>query len=175
MQNLWSFTKETMPFVGPLVSGLVAAFLVHLLSRARDREARKGERESLIAERRREFQRETLLAVQDETMRFIKATLKMRELESVAAPKHAALPDGLLADFISARDRISILKVRIHDEEIRKQAELLDDLCLGSTHYFQLDEEAKKRLRNKAIEAHHELNRMIGKELAALDTFEQTK
>jgi hypothetical protein len=145
----------------------VAAFVMHLLTRARDREARKAERESLIADRRREFQRETLLAVLDETMQLIATTRKVRGLKS-----SAEWPNGLWSSFISTRDRIDVLKFRVRDIEITKELQMLDDLCLGSTYLLRLDEEGKKAAMKKANEISDRLNQMIGERLAALDAFE---
>jgi hypothetical protein len=175
MQDLWNLTKEAMPFVGPLVSGLVAAFLVHVLSRARDREARRAEREGLIAERRTAFQRETLLAVQDETMRLIKAARRIKRLADLQAPNSTDIPDEIWDKFSSPRDRVLILKARIRDAGVREQLEQLDDLCLGSTGMLSLSEGDRKAAMNTANKTHEALNEKIGEALAALDTLEQTK
>lgn len=47
--------------LGPLISGLVAAWSIHLMTRSREREARQSIRRDAQIDRRNEFQRETLL------------------------------------------------------------------------------------------------------------------
>jgi len=177
MQHLWSFTKEAMPFVGPFVSGLVAAFIIHLLTRARDREARKAERESLVIERRKEFQRETLLAVQDQAQKMISATGCGHRLDVIAlneSGKTAAWPNDLTDAFSSARDQVKILAVRLRSKSVRQHLSTLQENCVLATHDFPTLENSKIAMR-VANETFRLLNDQIGQELAALDTFEQIK
>jgi hypothetical protein len=110
--------------------GIKAAsdWVQHRRTVERDRETRKETRRDRLAEDRRRFQRETLLALQEATMEQIRTTASMHHQDEMAFRKTGLWQKQLFGEDLSQQDHLAMRKTvmlsqRVHDDSLR---ELLD-------------------------------------------------
>lgn len=101
----------------------------------REREARREQRQDALRFRRIEFQRETLLELQDAVGKLIRTTGAMNHADVMAYRetgewRKQKLGEKLNEDFTNAQGLTARLRVRIHDEEVRNSAQELSNTCI---------------------------------------------
>jgi hypothetical protein len=92
--------------------GIKAAsdWIQHRRTLERDRETRKETRRDHLAEDRRRFQRETLLALQEATMEQIRTTASMHHQDEMVFRKTGLWQKQLFGEDLSQQDHLAIRK-----------------------------------------------------------------
>jgi uncharacterized membrane protein len=144
----------------------------------REHEAREDMRKAQLFERRANFQRETLLALQDAAVKLARAAGRMHHFDAMEYKKTGKwggqlLPAGLSSDAMQSSITIMILKVRVRDEVIR---ELVNNFRshanrVGVTRSEQASQEALSKMA-AVIEPLHD---RIGDVLRKLDDDEDAQ
>jgi hypothetical protein len=171
--------SATMPYWSPLLSGLVAAFIVHLLTRSREREAREAARRDARTERRNEFQRETLLALQDAGMKLVESTSRAFMFHSRASlisratmiPDNEPRSDEVEEAFMLAFAQIALLEVRVRDRIVKETVQLLKDQCVTASALSR-EEPVSRSAMQEVAKLHYQLNEWIGEALGKLDEYD---
>lgn len=94
---------------------------------SREREAREANRRALLFERRTNFQRETLLNLQDAVVKLARATGRIHHLDSTEHRKTGKwggqlFPDDLSESALQATANMMVLSPRVRDDRIRELA-----------------------------------------------------
>lgn len=143
--------------------------------RDREREARDVARRDERFERRTEFQRETLLNLQEEVFKLMRTTAEMQHSDAMALRSGVQwhkqlLPPDLNVRAFSANVQTTKLKVRVADEGVR---ELVNELKKHATSVACSDSETAGEQANlRMIQTYGELNDRIGELLRKLDNDE---
>jgi hypothetical protein len=150
--------------VGAVVTGYVTLRQTQLAT-AREREARQAEREQARKDVRDAFQRENLLALQDAVMDMRKATTDEFE-RKLANEKDAGywytrdFGEPLPADWTEADMRVSKLRARVFDDDLRS---LVEEFRQMSGLAITAQEAGKAFDRfNEADALTHRINHQIG-------------
>jgi hypothetical protein len=109
---------------------MLAAWLADRRLTERDRERRRDERRERLADRRNDFQRETLLALQVASQKLLRTTGRMHHLDVVAFRttgqwQRQQFPDDLSDDQLRQKTEAMLLASRVRDDETRTLAERL--------------------------------------------------
>lgn len=138
----------------------------------RDSEARDALRRAQLAERRANFQRETLIDLQDAVTKFTRITGKMHHIERMELKKTGKwggflFPEGLSDSALEANVKIMVLNSRVRDEHIRELAERFRGHAnkIGILPSPQATEDASLKM----IETIDPLHKRIGEILRKLD------
>jgi hypothetical protein len=139
----------------------------------REREARKEARRDLLRQRRSDFQRQTLLDLQEACMKLIRNAAQQHHADIMAFKQTGKWQRHLLPAEVNeaggeAQRATAVLTVRILDPEIRKLADELKSACAGLGKVDSLA--TGDGLLEHAGAIHDALNRRIGETLRTLDT-----
>lgn len=185
----------TVPYWSPLVTAILGFASGAILEWARDARAHKREREAQASTRDREreardaarrdqrfkwrtdFQRETLLNLQEEAFKLMRTASEAHHHDVMAlragVPWHKQLyPLDLSDRHFSAAVQTKKLQVRVADEGVRKLVDELKELS-GSV-LFSRNEEVGEQASAKMALAYDELNDRIGELLRKLEDDEDT-
>jgi len=156
--------------------GYIASLLTESLRdrRARDRErdARDSLRRAQLLERRANFQRETLIRLQDEVLKLARAAGRMNHLDEMEFRKTGKwggnlFPDGLSDGAFQANVTIMVLTSRVRDDRIREIAAAFRDHAnsVGTSPTREADRKALEKM-GELVEP---LHARIGEVLRQLD------
>jgi hypothetical protein len=158
-----------------LASGIVLEWLRDKRTYERERVARDDARRDAQLERRNTFQRQTLIELQEAVMNFIRTTGAMNHLDEMAYRESgvwgtAMYPDDLDQNHSLARRQMTMLGVRVRDEEVRGTLQKLKDADAGTLSVRSKQEfDEVKDLLPPAIAA---FNDRVGVVLRMLDGVE---
>jgi hypothetical protein len=132
MMPTWLAT--TMSVIAGGLLTMLAAWLADQRLTERDRERRRDERRERLADRRNDFQRETLLALQVASQKLLRTTGRMHHLDVVAFRttgqwQRQQFPDDLSDDHLRQTTETMLLASRVRDDETRALADRLTDLA----------------------------------------------
>lgn len=139
----------------------------------REREARDSAKRGQQLERRNEFQRQTLLELQDAAMKLMQATSRISHFDIMAFRKHGrkgveSYPEKINSDDQIANAQTALLGVRVRDEAVRTLLQQLKDhLCAATV--FSTSEEESEVAMCAAGDKFAELNQRIGQVLRLID------
>ena len=127
-----TWLATTMSVVAGGLLTMLAAWLADRRLTERDRERRRDERRERLADRRNDFQRETLLALQVASQKLLRTTGRMHHLDVVAFRttgqwQRQRFPDDLSDDQLRQMTEAMLLASRVRDDETRTLAERLRD------------------------------------------------
>jgi hypothetical protein len=117
----------------------VSDWVQHKRDLERDRETRKEARHDLLAERRTDFQRQTLLDLQEAVQDIARAAGAVH-VEDARAYKQTGqwqkqrIPEELDQQILLANRRVMLLNVRVRDAELRQLVEKVAVACSHSEH-----------------------------------------
>lgn len=161
--------------IGVIAGGVLTMLSAWLADRRlmlRDREKRREERHERLVTRRNDFQRETLLALQNASQKLIRNagaalvadTLAFRAGGSWRAQK---LPDDLDSDILRQMTETLLLASRIRNDDVRDLADRLRR-HVGEITFASDQNHAENRMA-AATETHSQLIARIGQILRELD------
>lgn len=160
--------------VGAALKGLFDA-LTDRRALHREREARREQRLDAIRLRRTQFERETLLELQDVVLKLARHTGRGNYEDVVAHHKSGNWRKALLSDEVNkgsqeAQASLNRLRVRVRDEEIRRLAATFSETCaqVFMSSSKEAADEALARMSNQFIE----LQERVGDVLRSLDEYE---
>lgn len=138
----------------------------------RERAARDAARREQRFERRTNFQRQTLLDLQDTVQKLLRVTGKMQHLDGIAHRStgewHKQLyPDDVNNEAHLTNVQTTLLAVRVRDESIRSMAKDLREKC--NSVFFSKNEAESERLILAAAAVFETLNERIGERLRQID------
>ncbi|MEJ0047153.1 MAG: hypothetical protein WDN04_14325 [Rhodospirillales bacterium] len=141
----------------------------------REREAREAAQRERLLERRVEFQRETLLALQDAVMSLTRATGAANHQDEIAARDNGQwqkqlLPDDLDEQLRQAQALCSILASRVRDQKIRELTDALKGVC-ATAAMSRSQRDAADAIQGMGL-VFQELNATVGALLRELDDAE---
>lgn len=139
---------------------------------AREREARDAARREQRFERRTAFQRQTLLDLQEATLRLVRATGEMNHLDTVASRGGGEWGKQLFGEDLNDRARLAqaqttVLGVRVRDDAVRNGIKIVKNECVAATS--SRSEEEAKRAMHRMSDAFDEMNERLGEILRKLD------
>lgn len=138
----------------------------------RERIAREESRQDRLFERRNDFQRQTLLDLQEATMQSMRATASINHEDVMAFRKTGKWGRQLVGDELSeahrlANARVTILRVRVRDQAVR---DLVRDLQANGTSLVMCGSEPEStRLLGTLFGVFDNLNGRIGELLRSID------
>jgi hypothetical protein len=168
---------ETWFPVVTLIIGLVLKAVFDMTTdwrtASREREARQDQRRDAFRRTHIEFQRATLLELQEAIQQLARCTGQAHQEDVLAsraagAWKKQPLTKEVNEDFLRARTSIILLRVRVRDEEIRRLAELFSSAC-NATIFSETEGAAHDALQLRVIPAVTDLHERIGTILRSLD------
>jgi hypothetical protein len=156
-------TLSSVNVVLPIITGVAGFFSSFVLSWLQDYRTRRSSR----IERRNEFQRETLIELQEASSRLLHAVVqRYRLVKERGATESADLRESDWA-VIEADNQCLMLKVRLRFAEVTST--LSDFLLLCSKTHPSVNLDTSKKTVLKALEKFGELNTNIGAVLRTLD------
>jgi hypothetical protein len=143
----------------------------------REKAARDEARRDAIIERRNDFQRRTLLHLQDAVQASIRNAAQMHHLDTMAKREGKAwhsqyYPDDLSDKTLLANTRTTKLGVRVRDENIRILVDQFKSECADVL--FSSSEQDGDRKLSQASDSFKLLNDLIGIALRQLNEIELT-
>lgn len=139
----------------------------------REREARRDAKRGQRLERRNEFQRQTLLELQDASIKLMQTTTKLHLVDVSNYRKHGRrgvepYPEQVDSDDQLANAQTALLGVRVRDEAVRTLLQQMKDALCKATLLSRSEEESDLAMRiagSKFVE----LNQRIGRVFRLLD------
>jgi len=157
-------------FLG-FASGMCTEWLRDHRTYKRDKEARESSRRDVKVDRQNEFQRQTLLDLQDATMTLMQATSAILRSERELDPERNTLSDWKLTELdereMQANALTAKLGVRVDDEEVRRLLKKLKDQLLETTLYSS--RQGRENAMHKSTFIFVELNERIGEIVRAIN------
>ncbi len=164
--------------VGMLLLGYitksVSDWLEFRRTRQREREAREEARRDQVSERRNNFQRQTLLELQEALMQLIRSTAAIDRYDLMvnqkSSPRDKIISGELDEQFRSINARVMVLTVRVADKTVRQLA----DEVRHSGHSLSLEknEEQADKLSATILHSFELVNGRIGELLREIDRSE---
>jgi hypothetical protein len=156
---------------GALLKGIFDALTDRRVSR-RERDARQEQRQDALRLRRVEFQRATLLELQEAVFQLARFTGRAQHQDVVAYRSSGTWRKHLLTEEVNQgflRSQISIgrLRVRVRDEHVRQLAERFTSVCADIV--FTATEAESENVLRLMVLASSELHEQIGAILRKLD------
>ena len=144
----------------------------------RDREAREDARRDKLLEYRNEFQRDSLVQLQEAMFELGRATtlIHMHNKRSYAKTgewHQQMYPEEINERERAAHGRTAMLVVRVRDDKVRELVQEFKDIAIQATMSSESKEEADRRMR-QLQKKHVEMNQRIGELLRTLHD-EETK
>ncbi len=158
-----------------LVVGVAVKAVVDALSESRasvrDRASKDEERREVMRAARAEFQKSTLLDLQEECQKLARATGRINHEDVMAYRRTSTWQRELLSEEANARSReafAAILKfrVRVEDEEIRRHTQEFTVACTGVVRANS--EAASNKEMAKAMRNYETLYERVGEVLRGL-------
>ena len=151
---------------------LFSDWVQHRRTLEREREMRLAERNAKLADRRVEFQRQTLLELQDAVIEVARTTASMAHHDLVNFRRNGTwqrdlYPADLDRDAMLAMRRTSVLMVRVRDETTRQLVQRVKDSSVAATGSH--DQETSDSELLKLARAFEELQPRIGELLRRID------
>jgi len=144
----------------------------------REREAREATRQVQLFERRANFQRETLLNLQDAVVKLTRTAGRMHHIDEMEHRKTGkwggfSFPEGLSDDALQAGVAIMVLTSRVRDEQIREMVKTFKSNAnrIG----ISPNEQATRKALEGMIEVLEPLHERIGEILRKLDDDEDAQ
>jgi hypothetical protein len=139
----------------------------------RERDTRESALQEQRRERRNEFQRKTLLELQDAAMRLMQATHKTHHFDVMMFRKHGEMyaephPENISNEEQAANAITAVLGVRVRDRAIRELLQKMKDELTGATLYANSEEHSQLGMR-QAGKQFVELNKRIGEVLRSIE------
>ena len=151
-------------------------FVQHRWTVGREREAREAARRDQRSERRNQFQRETLLELQDAAFQLSRATGRICHLDKMAIQetgKKRPLPDDLDEGYRLAQVRTDMLSVRVRDQATRELVKRFRELSTEGV--FAEIQDNRDLAINAVLDSQIKLNARIGELLRTLDDADLAK
>lgn len=175
MPNVFSAAIPVVTFLAGFGAKWLLELEQHRRLTAREREARREARKTVLEQRRADFQRQTLIELQEICATLLRKTGQAHHCDEMALKKtgewqKAFLPDEVDEEFNQAQRRALVLLVRVRDTEVRRLAQDLKSLCADVVQSQGLD--ASRRAALQMLTAYEELNQRIGVALRDLEDAE---
>jgi hypothetical protein len=143
----------------------VSDWLQHRRTSERERQAREAARLDRLSERRTNFQRQTLLDLQEAVMQLIRTTGAMHHRDVMAFRKTGEWQKQLFGEELSENNRLanvrcSMLAVRVRDDSVRDLVAVVKSHA-GDAGMCASQEEGERAMRAMAAES-EKLNQRIG-------------
>lgn len=156
---------------GTVLKGIFDA-LADKRTRLRERETRYDQRRDANALRRAEFQRTTLLELQETVSQLARATGQIHHHDRIAFRESGVWRQNLVPEvvddgYLLATTRIGQLRVRVRDEQIRELAKDFTGAC-ADAGYTRNEAEANAKIET-VLELHQRLMERLGTVLRAID------
>jgi|SRR5271170_4786890 len=160
--------------------GFVSAVLIESIRNKsvhkRERDARDAVRRDALLERRNEFQRQTLLALQDSAMKLMQTTTALHHADLMSYHEEGKWPTkpypaDTERENMLANAQTALLGVRVYDDVVRERLQQLKDKCTFGTLPFSDEALSRAAMREAGI-IFVQLNKRIGEVLRSLDDFE---
>lgn len=157
------------------LTSLFTEFYREKRTSARELESRKATRRLQLSERRSNFQRETLLELQDAISQLARTHAQVHHLDTMERRKSGVwvhqVPEDLNQEAFAAMVKTLQLLVRVHDDPIRQMTQALRTHATGIvTHRM---EEDSTRAMKGMLEVIQPLHERIGLVLRQLDDDEE--
>jgi hypothetical protein len=138
----------------------------------REGDSRADERKDRRTARRNEFQRETLLAVQDAAMRLARCTGAANHQDVMAFRKSGEwqkqhLGEPVNSDFRVAQAELTLLATRVGDDGTRNMVDAFQSTCVRAL--FSPSEAESKQCMTEMGERLTELHKRSGRQIRELD------
>jgi hypothetical protein len=138
----------------------------------REREARESMRREKRADRRGDFQRETLLALQDSLLELGRSNGEIYHLDLIAYHRTGEFVRQRISEELNERNRLangrtSVLTSRVRDVAVREMIQTFSDYANVETMSRDLDE--AREAANLGIRLFVKINERIGELLRKLD------
>ncbi|MBN9602893.1 MAG: hypothetical protein J0G33_08175 [Afipia felis] len=143
----------------------------------REREARAESRRDKISERRNDFQRATLLELQEVAHRLGRMAYQANHYDEAAFRRDPVnwqkqlLPEETSEGFREAQARASLLSARVLDDEARAYLEEFRTCCTGVV--FSMERDASRRALGQLDPLHQRFNLHVGELLRNIDSAER--
>jgi hypothetical protein len=142
----------------------------------RERESRLAARSDQLAERRAEFQRQTLIELQDAVFDLMRATGAMHHQDEMAFRKTGQWQKQLLADELDQKALMSnrrtlMFKVRVRDGSLREMVGKLSNLSAQVA--ISIDRDHSNEAMTEAGELFGKVQERIGELMRTIDDEEQ--
>jgi hypothetical protein len=170
----------TVTYWLPLITALIGFASGGFTEWLRDRRAYKRECDARASalraqqiERRNEFQRNTLLQLQDSGMRLMQATHKIHHFDVTMYRKNGnhhdtPYPEEVGLELQEANARTALLGVRVRDDRVRALLQEVKDE-LNEATMFSVSEEHSQSCMKLAGEKFVEMNKRIGEVLRSFE------
>lgn len=167
-----SWLATTMSVIAGGVLTMLAAWLADQRLNERERERRREERRERIVDRRNDFQRETMLALQVAAQQLLRNTGASLHQDSLAYRmtgkwQKQQLPDGLSQDHLRLNTEAMLLGSRVRDDEVRGLVDQLRSRVVGVS--MSSSESEAERHMLAAGETQGALIQRIGQLVRGLD------
>jgi hypothetical protein len=136
----------------------------------REREAREAARKAQLFECRANFQRETLLALQDAVVKLTRAAGKMNHLDEMEYRKTGQwggklFPEELSDNEHTANVTVMVLSARVRDDRIRQLAETFREHAnrIGSSRTKELAGETLQKMAETLAPLHERIGEVLRK------------
>lgn len=172
MPTTSTYLLPVITWVLGVVSSILVVWYTSRSTLQRDHEMKALERREARLLRRNEFQRESLLALQDAAATLLAVTIETYRTE-FATPSGEGVKPSIDNDreYMNADARMGMLLHRVTDEEVRKQCNEFRVRCITSTGPKKDRDEARDAVSGCSKQLSH-LNKAIGKVLAKLDALD---
>jgi hypothetical protein len=151
--------------------GSLSVLFKHQLILKRDREARVAERKETRAIQRNEFQRETLLSLQEAATSLMDATIESYRdgwAKSLGQPSTIISSIDLDRAYWKADARTNMLQVRVHNKQVSDKCYVFRKMCSEATEIFP-DHDKARAAASAAQEAVKQLHEEVGTAVKGLD------
>jgi hypothetical protein len=150
----------------------ISELVQHRRAASRERDARVAQSQIQLAERRSDFQRETLLNLQEACMQLARATGAAQHQDAVAYRATRQWQIQLLSNELdescrAAQGRTGLLAVRVRDNEVRELVASLKQCAAAIT--LAMSWEDSNRDMQAMVSTQERLNQRIGELLRRLD------
>jgi hypothetical protein len=165
--------RDLLPVATLLIGYLTKSasdYIENRRAHSREREARDSARKDRLFEQRISFQRETLLALQDELMQLIRDTAVAHHHNVMTlrqTGKLGLLPNDLDEGYRIHQATISKLVSRVLDRQVRDLVERLRTESVETV--LATSESAGDAFLKRAGQSHDQLNSRIGEVIRSLD------
>jgi len=167
-----NWLATTMSVIAGGVLTMLAAWLGDRRITERDRERRSDERRERLVTRRNDFQRETLLALQEASQKLLRNTGASHHQDVIAYRttgkwQRQQSTDDLSNDFLRLTTETMLLASRVRDDEVRGLADRLR--TEASAVNFSIDESEAESCITAAGDTQSALIQRIGEIVRGLD------
>ncbi|MFD1260674.1 hypothetical protein [Entomomonas asaccharolytica] len=175
---MWEFFKDLLPVLSLIIGALLTMFASYLADfrlLKRERTARKEQQYATLYLKRIEFQRETLIQLQDVIDNISRKTaeIQLNDIHNYNQGtewKKISVPDDLDELLRATKAKLIKLKARIEDEKLRKCLDTFNSISLKVTlSENKAESEHQMQLLSHSFE---EVQNLIGENFRQLNIFE---